>query len=133
MASFHAMKNKMLAKGIAHGHPAGITHSQLFVLAIVEAHPTIGIKEIANKINSSSSAATQLVDGLVASGYVLRKSNAKDRRALQLELSAKGRKHITELKKRGMKTMITLFNALNDKELALYLKLHKKILTKITR
>lgn len=131
MASFHAMKNKMHTQGIQPESKDHITHSQLFVLAIIERNRDIGIKEISEKLNISSSATTQLVDGLVENGYVVRKADLKDRRALQLELSAKGNKQIAELKNKRIKMMETLFDALNDKELETYLKLHKKILSKI--
>lgn len=131
MASFHAMRNKMHANVIQHRRKDCITHSQLFVLAIIERHRNIGIKEISKKLNISPSAATQLVDGLVENGYAVRKVDSKDRRALQLELSTKGRKHITELKNKRMEMMAALFDALNDEELKAYLKLHKKILSEI--
>ncbi len=133
MANSQAMKNIMHAKGAKDCAKAGITHSQLFVLAIIERHQNIGIKEISKKLNVSSSAATQLVDGLVANGFVTRKANLKDRRALRLALSAKGSTHIAALKQRRMRTMLTLFDALTDDELAVYLKLHKKILASITK
>lgn len=132
MASFHAMRNKMHVT-MAQSEPKdAITHSQLFVLAIIEKCHDIGIKEISKKLSISSSAATQLVDGLVENGYVVRKADAADRRALQLELSVKGRSHIAELKNKRLETIATLFDALNDRELKTYLNLHKKILSKIT-
>lgn len=131
MASFHAMRNKMHANVIQHRRKDSITHSQLFVSAIIERHRNIGIKEISKRLNISPSAATQLVDGLVENGYVVRKVDSKDRRALQLELSANGRKHITELKNKRMKIMAAIFDTLNDEELKTYLRLHKKILSKI--
>ncbi len=131
MASFYAMKNKMHAKVMRPGRKNYITHSQLFVLAIIERHHNIGIKEISKTLNISSSAATQLVDGLVENDYVVRKADSKDRRALQLKLSAKGQKHIHLLKNKHMKAIAALFNVLNDKELQMYLTLHKKMLSKI--
>ncbi len=132
MAGFYAMKNKMHAKIMQPGRKDCITHSQLFVLAIIEEHRNIGIKEISNMLGISSSAATQLVDGLAENGYAVRKADSKDRRALQLELSIKGRRHITGLKNKRMKMVAMLFDALNDEELETYLKLHKKILSKVT-
>lgn len=131
MANFHSMRNKMHAKIMQSGHKGRITHSQLFVLSIIEQHNNIGLKKISKMLSISSSAATQLVDGLVDNGYVVRKANSKDRRALQLELSTKGSKHITGLKNKRMKIVSALFDVLNDKELETYLKLHKKILSKI--
>lgn len=133
MASFHAMRNKMHTKVMQPMSKDRITYSQIFVLAIIEQHHNIGIKEISKKLNVSPSAATQLVDGLVDNAYVVRKADSKDRRALQLELSKKGRKHIILLKNNRMKIMAAIFNALNDKELETYLRLHKKILSKINK
>ncbi len=130
-ASFHALRNKMQAKVIQPGLKDCITHSQLFVLSIVEQNHDIGIKEISKKLGISSSATTQLVDGLVENNFVVRKTDAKDRRALQLELSPKGKKHISQMKKNYMKTMTFLFDTLSDRELETYLSLHKKILTSI--
>lgn len=131
LGNFHAMKNKMHVQGVQPGNKHDITHSQLFVLAIIEHNQDIGIKEISEKLNISSSATTQLVDGLVENGYVVRKADLDDRRALQLGLSQKGSKQIAELKSKRMEMMETLFDALTDKELETYLKLHKKILSKI--
>lgn len=131
MACFHAMRNKMHAKIMQSGHKDFITHSQLFVLAIVEEHRNIGIKEISKMLCISSSAATQLVDGLAESGYVTRKADSRDRRASQIELSTKGKKHIAGLKNKRVKMVAALFDALSDKELETYLKLHKKILSEI--
>ncbi|OGY52048.1 MAG: hypothetical protein A3J59_03985 [Candidatus Buchananbacteria bacterium RIFCSPHIGHO2_02_FULL_56_16] len=130
MATFHAMRNKMHVTLMQSGHRDSITHSQLFVLAIIEKCHDIGIKEISKKLNISSSAATQLVDGLVENGYVVRKADAADRRALQLELSAKGRTHVAELKNKRLEMVTALFDALSDQELETYLRLHKKILSK---
>ncbi len=130
MANFHAMGNKMQSH-MQLGREDCITHSQLFVLVIIEQHRNIGIKEISKKLNISSSATTQLVDGLVDNGYVVRKTDSKDRRALQLELSKKGKKHIAGLKNKYIKTIASLFDVLSNKELEIYLKLHKKILSKI--
>jgi DNA-binding MarR family transcriptional regulator len=128
MASFYAMKNKVYSNKSQSRSGAHITHSQLFVLGIIEKNNDIGIKEIAKKLNISSSAATQLVDGLVESGYVTRKHNPKDRRALHLELSTKGWKYVSDFKNRCIKSMMALFGALSDKELKTYIALHKKIL-----
>jgi DNA-binding MarR family transcriptional regulator len=130
MASFHAMRNKMQTRAMHSGPKDCVTHSQLFVSGVIEQHRGIGIKEISKRMGISSSATTQLVDGLVEKGYVMRRADSKDRRALHLKLSTKGKKHIAELRNKRMKMIAVLFNALDDGELETYLKLHKKILSK---
>ncbi|MDD2807659.1 MAG: MarR family transcriptional regulator [Patescibacteria group bacterium] len=130
LESFQAIKNKMQSNSTPPDYKDCVTHSQLFVLAIIRQHCNIGIKEISKKLNISSSAATQLVDGLVENGYAVRKTDLKDRRALQLELTAKGYKYIVDLNNNRLKNLATLFDALNDDELVTFLTLHKKILAK---
>jgi DNA-binding MarR family transcriptional regulator len=129
MESFHTIKNKMQAKVAQYEEKDCVTHSQLFVLAIIERRHNIGIKELSQKFHISPSAITQLVDGLVDKGYVIRKADSKDRRASQLELSARGLKHITVLKNKHMKMVSVLFGKLSNEELKTYTRLHKKILS----
>lgn len=128
MASINAFKNKMHTKVMDEGLQQRVPHSQWFVLCIIENHKNLGIKEISNMLCITSSATTQLVDGLVASGYVRRKTNNKDRRSLELILSKKGQTHIKKMKSTYAKAMETLFKVLSDKELETYNTLHKKIL-----
>ena len=87
-----------------------------------------GIKEIAEKLEMTSSAATQLVDGLVENGYLIRKNNTIDRRAILLEISPKHRKKMNNIKEKAIERFTVLFKTLNDKELATYAALQKKII-----
>ena len=127
MANINAMRNKMHVKIMQSGSKNMITHSQWFVLCLIQQHKNMGIKEISKMLSITSSATTQLVDGLVESGYVERKINNSDRRSLQLVLSKKGQKSIIEMKIEYAKSMETLFKALTDQELETYNILHKKI------
>ena len=129
MANINAMKHKMHVKMLARTHGNKITHSQWFVLSLIEAKQNMGIKEIAATLGITSSATTQLVDGLVQQGYVVRNTNIHDARALQLRLSPKGKTRITAMKKEFFRTMAVFFEALSDEELKTYCALHKKILT----
>ncbi len=132
IAGYHAIKNKMHARLWQSGNNKDcITHSQIFVLSIIAENNNIGIKEISEKLSISSSASTQLVDGLVENGYAVRKASAKDRRALHLEISAKGRKYLNQFKNKRLKVVSTLFDVLTDSELRAYLALNKKILSNI--
>lgn len=131
MASINVMKNKMHAKILQNSFKHNITHSQWFVLSIIQEHRKISVKEISKILGISSSATTQLIDGLAENHYVERKTDARDRRFLQLCLSKKGQKSIFIMKARYVKTMENLFHGLTDEELTMYLVLHKKILAQI--
>ena len=128
--SFYAIRHKMKGKAGSSGPRNPITHSQWFVLGIIEHCKKTNIKDISESLRMSSSAATQLVDGLVQNGYVMRQNNPKDRRSVQLELSPKGKKQITAMKEKRMKEMAILFEALSDSELTTYLRLLVKITAK---
>ncbi len=128
--SFHAMRHKIKPKDFNSTHQNPITHSQWFVLGIIENCKNASIKDISGMLGMSSSGVTQLVDGLVQSGYVVRQDDPKDRRLVQLELSLKGKKQIAILREKRIKKMEKLFDVLTDSELRTYLKLHKKITSK---
>jgi len=124
---FHVIRNIIKVKAASLGHQNHITHSQWFVLTMIEHFKKTNIKDIAEAMEMSSSAATQLVDVLVQSGYVTRQEDPKDRRSVQLELSPKGEEHIAASKEKRIAEMAGLFDALSDSELEEFLQLHKKI------
>lgn len=133
MADINAMKYKMHFAIMRKDAKKRVTHSQWFVVCLIEQHKNLGVKEISNMLGITSSATTQLIDGLVKSGYVKRKTNTKDRRSLQIELSSKGKKHIKEMKRHVAKAMERFFKPLSDRELKMYNELHKKILTSFNK
>ncbi len=88
------------------------------------------VKDVAQALGMTSSAATQLVDGLVASGYVLRRVHAEDRRAVILTLSAKTNHNVERMKRQGVRALLKFFAVLNDREFNQYVALNKKIVQK---
>ena len=129
-ADFHAIKNKMHGK-MMQGQKGGITHAQRFALFVISQSKDLGIKEISKMMCTTSSAATQLVNELAKQGFVKRKKNEKDRRALDLAVSKKGQKQIIKAKKLQMEMMSKIFSALSNKELQSFIKLNKKIINNI--
>lgn len=128
--SFHAIRNITKERSLHLGHQNHITHSQWFVLTMIEHSKKTNIKEIAEALEMSSSAATQLVDVLVQAELVLRQENPEDRRSVQLELSPKGKKHIATTKEKRISEMAGIFDPLTDTELEQFVRLHKKITSK---
>lgn len=123
--SFHAIKLR-IASDFA-GTPSAITLSQSLVLGFVEKRKGAGIGAIAEHLGITSSAATQLVNGLVAKGYLVRRKNPEDRRELAVALSATGRKKTAAMKKERLRKMKLLFKALDEGEIREYYRLNKKI------
>lgn len=128
--SFHAIRNITKTRALHLGHQNHITHSQWFVLTIIEHFKRKSIKDIAQALEMSSSAATQLAEPLVQAGFVTRQEDPKDRRLVQLELTPKGKKHLTATKEKRINEMAEVFEILTDKELEEFVRLHKKVLSK---
>jgi DNA-binding MarR family transcriptional regulator len=120
-----------LRKGITPPHVSGdgqgITMSQMRAFFLIEAKSGCTVKEIAETLKITSSAATQLVDGLVAIGYIVRKESSKDRRVAMLNLTRKAINQHQRMKKIMFGQLLRLFKGLNDKELDQYTRLTKKI------
>ncbi|MCK5567597.1 MAG: MarR family transcriptional regulator [Actinomycetia bacterium] len=108
-----------------------ITHPQWIVLHHVKKSGMINIKDLAKLLDITSSAATQIVDGLVKKGLLLRKRNKEDRRILNIELSAIARDKFDSIKSASFNTLSTLFDALDDEELQNYRDLNNKIVSRI--
>lgn len=131
MENLHTIKNKIHVNFFERGSKECITPSQVFVLTAIKRDSGMGIKEISKKLHISPSATTQLVDCLVDIGCVTRKVDPDDRRALQINISAKGSKHIDTFKNKYKKISASLFRTLSDEELETYLELNKKILSNV--
>ncbi len=126
---FQALRRAMHTAGGSMQTPH-VTPSQWIVLMFIEQRKKCSVKDVAQALKITSSAATQLIDGLVKSGYVSRKVHTKDRRAVTLTLSKKTVQQVALMKKRVLVKFVTLFSALNDTELVQYCELNKKIIQK---
>jgi DNA-binding MarR family transcriptional regulator len=110
-----------------------MTHPQWMVLHHVKKNEIINIKCLANVLCITSSAATQIVDGLVKKGLLIRKRNTEDRRILNIELSAKAKEQFDLIKNKSFNTLLLLFDTLDDKELQEFRDLNNKIVTRIPK
>lgn len=127
---FHVIKQKVF---ISHLKPAPdtLSSSQWMALAVIWRNWPAAVNKISEKLGTSSSAATQLVNELVRKGYVIRKVNAGDKRVSSLELSLKAKKLFTKMKRKQLGYIIKAFSVLDDKELEDFAGLNKKIIKNI--
>ncbi len=110
-----------------------ITPSQWGALMCIEQHGESTVKDVAKTLGITSSASTQLIDGLVASGYVTRKTDKNDRRAVTLTLSKRTRAKVDKMKKQIQSKFFKFFEVLSDKEFDQYIRLNKKIVKKLLK
>ena len=87
---------------------ADLSVPQFRALGFLHRHPGASLTDLAEHIGLTVPAASRLVDGLVARGYVARKPSPADRRTLELTVSppgvamleasrARARAHLAEL------------------------------------
>lgn len=132
LESFGSLRRMMAFRGTDYATVPRITPSQWGVIMLVQQRGESSVKDIARTLHVSSSAATQLVDGLVKSGYVAREEHAKDRRAVVLTLSKKTKNQVVKMKKRMIQKFLQVFKVLTEKEFNQYYALHKKIVQRFS-
>jgi DNA-binding MarR family transcriptional regulator len=104
-----------------------ITPSQWMILRTVWKNGGLSVKKIAENLKISSSAATQLIDGLVKKDYVTRDAAPNDRRSLIIQISPHAKQKIEEMKEKSYQRLAQLFAVLSDEELQQYAQMNAKI------
>ena len=132
LEGMRSLRRSMTFRGIGSPAMPRITPSQWGVLMLIEQRGEISVKEAATALRISSSASTQLVDGLVKSNYVERETHTEDRRAVVLTLSKKMKKQVEKMKGQMIQKFLEVFEVLTDKEFNQYCSLHRKILQRFS-
>lgn len=127
MESFSSLRRTMTFHTAGTAKVPRITPSQWGALMTIEQRGGSTVKGVAKALSITSSAATQLIDGLVASGYVTRKAHSEDRRVISLTLSSKTKVQVEAMKKQALQKFLKFFEVLNDMEFNQYILLNKKI------
>jgi DNA-binding MarR family transcriptional regulator len=133
LVDLQSLKHAMTFRIAGRANVPRITPSQWGVLMLIKKSGESTVKDVAEALGITSSAATQLVDGLVSSGYLMRETYAEDRRSVKLTLSKKTKTHVDKIKKRGIHKFLKFFEVLNDKEFDQYILLNKKIVERLLK
>lgn len=127
LENFHSLKRMIVFNSPPAINMPRITPSQFGVLLFIEQHGESMVKDLAKMLGITSSATTQLVDGLVLNGYLVRKTQKNDRRVVVLSLSKKSKTVANKMKREVQKKFTKFFEVLSDKEFNQYVFLNKKI------
>jgi len=95
---------------------SGLSMSQFFILMHLRHHNQCGISDISERMETTSAAASQLVDKLVHSGLLVRVEDPNDRRAKQVSLSPEGEKLIEQGIEKRYRWMEQIETGLSDEE-----------------
>lgn len=127
----------LIKKKIAHENRSfflglDMTHTQWLIIKLIIEKKQANIKDISEYLEVTSSAATQQIEALVKNGYIERKTDVADRRIVNLFVTNKTVQQVAQIRCELKEQFISIFDALSNDELNLYLALNKKIIHKIT-
>ena len=108
-----------------------LSRPQMVVMYFISEGGSKTIKDIAEIMNISSSAATQMIEGLVRNGFLERVVHPTDRRSVQISMSKIGKKTFDQFKIQHLRQMQNLLVSLSDAEIELLLKIPAKILKQL--
>lgn len=95
----------------------GLTHTQLSSLVMLYYYKRLQVKQIAEHLGITKSAASQQLDPLVSKGLVERQTDHKDRRIAYFNVTAEGGKMLKKLHKLKTADFRSSLESLDEKEL----------------
>ena len=104
-----------------------ITPQQMITIMTLNEFGKSKVCALSKRMGISPPTTTGLVDRLERSGYVERISDIEDRRIVFVQLTKKGYKFVTPLKKTIRKRWVKILAQLSEEARAAYIKILKKI------
>jgi len=100
-------------------HSLAVTSGQASLLAVIHAHPGIGVAELAARERTSTPTMCATVDRLAAAGLVERtRSTGADRRRVGLNVTAEGERVLRAIRSRRTAWLATRMHSLSAADLA---------------
>jgi len=90
-----------------------VSVSQLRALRIIDRHGKINLSQLAEELGAIPSSASRLCDRLVAAGLLHRRTNAADRREVELTTTMEGERLIQQLRERRHRELCRVFAAMS--------------------
>ncbi len=115
VASFASVKRAMHQCVLTSN--AEFSPSQIEVLWHVSHHTDMSVKDLANMLQVTPSAVTQLIEPLTKSGSLLRNTDPADRRSVMLHVSPSGKKALADVSRQKTLWMAKILEPLSDEEL----------------
>lgn len=103
------------------------TRAQVCILFALDRMDSVSIKQIASFLHITSSAATQVLEGLIQQKIVICLPDLRDRRRIRLSLTPKGKRVFQRVRSLHFAALIKLLQPLSDAELLQWRDLQRKI------
>lgn len=116
-------------KGAGCGHPM---RGQGRVLSVLQLKPEISQKELAFMLDMRKQSMGEILTKLEAKGYIVRKPNAEDQRAMDVSLTSEGAAAAAEIDSQ-MEEQDDLFDVLSDDEQEQLIGYLDRLITSMTQ
>ncbi|WP_449539253.1 MarR family winged helix-turn-helix transcriptional regulator [Ferdinandcohnia sp. Marseille-Q9671] len=124
--------NSLLLKEFESIFHFDITTKQSLVLHHVEQASTITVNELAQVMEISASAVSQLLNKLESEKYIKREINPSNRREILITLGSKGKELYEEYEKIDQKIIDKYYSKLTEAEMIQFQSIVRKLHTIIT-
>ena len=99
-------------------HTSGVSPGQLSLLGLIDGNPGIGVAELAAREGTSMPSVCSHIDRLEASGLITRRQAERDRRRVDLEVTAEGQRVLKSIRSKRTAWLSARLSKLADTDLA---------------
>ena len=99
-------------------HASGVSPGQLSLLGLIDGNPGIGVADLAAREGTSMPSVCTHIDRLEASGLVTRRQAERDRRRVDLEVTAEGERVLKAIRSKRTAWLSARLSKLADTDLA---------------
>lgn len=108
--------------------PAGLTAAQAEVIAVLrDASRPLTLREVGERLVCETGSPSRLVASVVAAGLVERSERSSDRRAVELSLTAEGRRAARQVADAEQRLHDALSAPLSDRDIAAIVRALRKL------
>lgn len=98
-ANMATIRRLMAERFRAAASSSGISASQYELLLLVQEHANVPLRELAERMNVTPGAITQLAEGLESGGLLRRLPSERDRRSITIGLTPRGARKLAAIEK----------------------------------
>lgn len=125
LISIHPLLFKSISKPLRN--QTSITPGGMFVLGSLKRHGKLSMSDIGKCLSMPKPHVTVIVDKLIEEGYVERQSDPKDRRIVNILLTAKGLADFESIKKAIAENLKVKLSLLSNEELEILATASKQV------
>ena len=118
LATLFFETRQTIRANLPQGHADPNAWMRCETLRFIEEGERPTMQEIAKHLRVTAPSATSLMRKLSALGWIVRKPSEKDKRVVQIALTAAGQRELSRYRKQSEKTMRKVFSKLGRRDLA---------------